>query len=248
MSYATNGSVRMTMKYDVNSAHIYYPMGATPPFVAVAVVPGFTAAESSIATWGPFLASWGIVTMTIGTSNPSTGAADTSVQPPVRADALMDALLTVKGENTRMASPLVGQLDLSRLAVSGWSMGGGGTLIDANTHPELRAAMGMCPWNPNGTYPMDTVPTLMFGGTADTLAGPPMPQNQYMSIPASTPKLLYIINGGSHFVANDPSGQGGNIGRFGLSWMKVYLECDLRFKQFLTVKPSDASDFLTTVM
>jgi dienelactone hydrolase len=248
-SYAANASVRMTNAYDVTSAHIYYPTNATPPFAAIDVVPGFTAAESSIANWGPFLASWGFVVMTFGTSNPSTGAPDTSVLPPVRADALIDALTTIKDENTRSGSPLVGKLDLNRLAVAGWSMGGGGTLIAANAHPELHAAMGLCAWNPNGTYPMDTVPTLMFGGTADGLAGPPMPQNQYMSIPATTPKELYVVNGGPHQVANDPAGQGGNIGRIGLSWMKVFLECDDRFKQFIVAgaKPSDASEFDTTV-
>jgi dienelactone hydrolase len=248
MQYAANASVRSTKAYDVTSAHITYPVGATPPFVAIAIVPGFTAAESSIANWAPFLASWGIVTMTIGTSNPTTGAPDTSVQPDVRGAALIDALTTIKGENTRSGSPLAGKLDLSRLGVAGWSMGGGGTLIDANTHPELKAVFAMCPWNPSGSYPNDTVPTLIFAGTADGLAGPPMPQNQYMSIPSTTPKLLYEVNGGSHFVSNDPAGQGGNIGRFGLSWLKTYLECDTRFKQFLPVKPSDAAEFDTSAL
>jgi dienelactone hydrolase len=245
-SYAANASVRATMAYDVTSAHIYYPMGATAPFTAVAIVPGFTAAESSIANWAPFFASYGIITMTIGTSNPSTGAADTSVQPPVREAALLDALTTIKGENTRSGGPLVGMVDTARLAVAGWSMGGGGTLLAANSTPSLEAAMAMCPWNPSTTYPMDTVATLMFGGTADTLAGAPMPDNQYNSIPMTTPKALYVINGGSHFVANDPT-TNANIARLGLSWMKVFLECDERFRPFIPVKPSDASEFMTTV-
>jgi dienelactone hydrolase len=237
----------MTNAYDVTSAHIYYPTGATPPFAAVDVVPGFTAAESSIANWAPFFASNGIVTMTIGTSNPTTGAPDTSVSPSVREAALLDALTTLKGENTRSGSPLMGKLNTARLAVSGWSMGGGGTLQAANDTPSLRAAMAMCPWNPTTTYPMDVVPTLMFGGTADGLAGPPMPDNQYNSIPASTPKALYVINGGSHLVANDPT-TNANIARLGLSWMKVFLECDTRYKQFIPVMPADASEFKTTVM
>jgi dienelactone hydrolase len=249
MSYAATSAVRATMAYDVNSAHIYYPTGATAPFTAVVIVPGFTAAESSIANWAPFLASRGIIVMTIGTSNPSTGASDTSVLPPVREAALLDALTTIKGENTRSGSPLVGQVDVNRLATSGWSMGGGGTLLAANSTPSLKATMAMCPWNPSGTYPMDTVPTLMFGGTNDGLAGAPMPDDQYDSIPTSTPKMLYVINGGTHFVANDPAGESGkyDIGRIGLSWMKVFLECDTRYKQFLT-KPTDASEFQTTVM
>ncbi len=257
MKYAADASVRATKAYDVTSAHIVYPVGATAPFASIAIVPGFVSPESAIADWAPFLASWGIVTMTIGTSNPSTGAADTSVLPPVRADALIDALTTIKGENTRSGSPLAGQLDLSRLAVAGWSMGGGGTLIAANAHPELKAVFAMEPWNPDGTYPKDTVPTLMFAGTSDGLAGPPMPENQYKSIPATTPKLLYEVQGGSHYVSTSPtnsttdmapdSQSTTNVARFGLSWLKVYLECDTRFHQFLTVKPSDSAEFESTV-
>jgi hypothetical protein len=40
----------------------------------------------------------------------------------------------------------------------------------------------------------------------------------------------------------------GNVARFGLSWLKVFMECDDRFRPFLLVKPSDASDFETTLM
>lgn len=250
MSYAANASVRSTKAYDVTSAHIYYPTGdAKPPFAALAIVPGFTAAESSIANWAPFLASRGIIVMTLGTSNPSTGAPDTSVQPPVREAALLDALTTIKGENTRSGSALVGKVDVNRMATSGWSMGGGGTMLAANSTPSLKASMAMCPWNPGASYSMMTVPSIQFGGTADTLAGAPMPDSQYNSIPMTTSKLLYVINGGTHFVANDPKGESGTyaIGRLGLSWMKVFLECDVRYKQFLTVKPSDASEFETTV-
>ncbi len=258
MTYAANASVRATMAYDVNSAHIVYPVGATPPYTSIAIVPGFTAAESSIADWAPFLASWGIVTMTFGTSNPMTGASDTSVLPPVRSDALVDALTTLKDENTRAGSPLNGKLDVTRMAVAGWSMGGGGTLLTTNAHPELKAVFAMEPWNPSTTYPKDTVPTLIFAGTSDGLAGPPMPQDQYMSIPATTPKILYEVTSGTHYVSTSPTNSGTDmapdttstptIARFGLSWLKVYLECDTRFRPFLLVKPSDAAEFDSTVM
>jgi dienelactone hydrolase len=259
-SYAANASVRSTMAYDVTSAHIYYPVGATAPFASIAIVPGFTAPESAIADWGPFLASWGIVVMTFGTSNPSTGAPDASVDQYVRGSALLDALTTITGENTRSGSPLAGQLDTFRLGVAGWSKGGGGTLIDANSTPSLKAVFAMEPWNVSttlqvGTYPNDTVPTLIFAGTSDGLAGPPMPQTQYSSIPTTTPSLLYEITNGTHYVSTSPtnsttdmapdSQSTANVARFGLSWLKVFLECDDRFRQFLKVQPSDATLFET---
>jgi dienelactone hydrolase len=258
MVYAADASVRMTDAYDVTSAHIYYPVGATPPYAALSIVPGFVSPESSIADWGPFLASWGFVVMTIGTSDPTTGASDTSVLPDVREAALLDALTTIKDENTRSGSPLNGQLDLTRLGVAGWSMGGGGTLMAANSTPWLKAVFAMEPWNPNVTYPMDTVPTLMFAGTSDGLAGPPMPQDQYQSIPSTTPKMLYEVTNGSHYVSTSPTNSTTDmapdsvstpsVARFGLSWLKVFMECDDRFRPFLLVKPSDAAEFDTTLM
>jgi dienelactone hydrolase len=253
----------MTDAYDVTSAHIYYPTNATAPFASIAIVPGWTAAESSIADWGPFLASWGFVVMTIGTSNPMTGAPDTSVDQNVRAAAVLDAITTLQDENTRSGSPLMGNLDLSRLGVAGWSKGGGGALIAANETPTLKAVFAMEPWNVTdsaaiGTYPMDTVPSLIFAGTSDGLAGPPMDTDQYTSIPSTTPKLLYEVQGGTHWVSTSPtnsttdmapdSQSTGNVARFGLSWLKVFLECDDRFRPFLLVMPSDASTYETTLM
>jgi dienelactone hydrolase len=257
MSYAANASVRMTDAYDVTSAHIYYPVGATPPFAAVSIVPGYVGAESSIADWGPFLASWGIVVMTIGTSNPSTGGSDTSVEPPVREAALLDALTTIKGEQTRSGSPLEGMLDINRLGVAGSQMGGGGALLAANSTSSLKAVIAMEPYGPSTTYPDDSVPTLIFAGGSDTLEGPPMPEDQYMSIPSTTPKLLYLIANGGAFAAASPTntttdlvdaGTTANVARFGLSWLKVFLECDERFRPFLLTKPGDAEEFDSTLM
>jgi dienelactone hydrolase len=221
-------------------ATVHYPDGAPPPYPIVTVVPGFVSPQSSIQTWGPFLASHGIVTMTIGTNS-------TADPPATRELALMDSLDSLAGENTRTGSPLVGKLDLTRKAVMGWSMGGGGTLLAANDHPELKAVVSMCAWNPGFQYTKDTVPTLMFAGTADTLAGG-QSQGFYTSIPAMTPKLLYEVNGGSHFVSNDPAGENKQIGLFGLSWLKVYLVGDDRYKQFLLVKPMNAATYTTNLM
>ena len=130
------------------------PVGAEPPYASIAIVPGFMSAESSIGNWGPFLASHGIVALTIGTNTLMD-------QPPARERALIDALETIKNENRRAGSPLNGKLDLSRLAVGGWSMGGGGTLNAIQAHPELKAGMAMCPWNPGVPYSRNRVPALM---------------------------------------------------------------------------------------
>jgi pimeloyl-ACP methyl ester carboxylesterase len=96
-------------------------------------------------------------------------------------------------------------------------------------------------------YTKITVPTLMFAGTADTLAGG-QSQGFYSSIPAMTPKELYEVNGGSHFVANDPAGENKQIGLMGLSWLEVFLVGDDRYRTFLKTKPMNAATFTNNLM
>jgi hypothetical protein len=212
----------------------------------VAICPGFTATQSSINTWGPFLASHGIVVMTIDTN--TTG--DSVVQ---RSTALMDALDCLKSENTRSGGPLMGKLDTGRMGLMGWSMGGGGTWIDANTHPELKTAItlaGHIITAPGGTGAIKTisVPTLMFAGQTDSaILGGGMSQPIYTQIPDSVPKMLYEISGLGHDAGNNPANNSKNVGLYGLSWQKVFLEGDQRYKQFLLVKGPNASDFRTNL-
>jgi dienelactone hydrolase len=223
------------------AATMYYPTGdAKPPFGCVTVVPGFTALQSSIRAWGPFLASHGIITMTIDTNT-------TSDPPQTRASALMDALMTCVAENTRMGSPIMGKVATDHLGVAGWSMGGGGTLIAAAANPTLKAATSFAAWGPTGGA-MNKVPVLMFEATADPLAAS-MSDSYYSSTPDSVPKMLFEVNGAGHDVANSPANSQGIIGLYGLSWWKVFMEGDMRYKQFLTAaKPSiTTSKFKTNV-
>ncbi len=223
---------------------LWYPTDAEPPFAAIAIVPGFVSPEGSIANWGPFLASHGIVVLTIGTN---TGGD----LPEVRSAALLAALDTIKAEHTRQGSPIEGKIDTGKLAVGGWSMGGGGTLLTITAHPELKAGLGICPWYMNAfAFAGNTVPVIMFAGTMDVLAGG-MSQGFYDAIPASTPKMLFEIAGADHFYANDPLNVANpftvQVGLYGLSWLKVFLEGDDRYRQFLLNPPQNASDFRTTV-
>jgi len=218
---------------------IHYPEGVAGKLPAVSVVPGFVSPQSSIKPWGPFLASHGIITMTIGTNS-------TSDQPPARAEALLDALETLRSENARAGSPLQGKVDTDRLGIMGWSMGGGGSLIAANKTPTLKAAISMCGWNPGGSYGQMKVPSLMFAATSDPLAGG-QSQGFYRSIPEQTPKLLFEVQGGSHNIANNPSSLSGKIGLFGLSWLKLHLSGDRRYQEFLVTKPAGLATFQTNV-
>jgi dienelactone hydrolase len=222
---------------------VYYPTDCPEPFPGVVAIPGFTEAQNAINQWGTFLASHGFVAMMVDTA--AGGIANTGVQPPARATGLWQAVQTLQAENARSGSPLAGKIDTGRIAVMGHSMGGGGTLIAANAHPELKAAIGLCPWNPGGTYPQDTVPSLIFAGTADILVAPSQATGEYQSIPATTPKCYSEFTGGTHFVSNTPLGAAATdkvVARFGLSWFKVHLAGDARYQQFLA-KDATNSNF-----
>jgi dienelactone hydrolase len=235
---------------DFGAATIYYPSDGETPLAMIVFCPGYLGTQAgappwSDSPWGPFMASHGIVFMLIDTNTPSDSVAQ-------RQAALLDALTSLKAENTRSASPLAGKLDSTRVSLMGWSMGGGGAWLNAKAHPELKSIVTIAGHNltAGGAEPDRgiTVPTLMFAGTADTsVLGLAMSQPVYEVIPDSTPKMLFEVQGAGHFDFNDPSFNDKATGRYALSWQKVFLEDDARYRKFLLVKGPKASDFRTTL-
>jgi hypothetical protein len=66
-----------------------------------------------------------------------------------------------------------------------------------------------------------------------------MSDSYYAAVSDEVPKMLFEVQGSSHNVANDPANHDGIIGRYGLSWWKVYMEGDMRYKKFLTAPKPD---------
>jgi dienelactone hydrolase len=230
---------------EYGGATIFYPTDAEAPFGMIVFCPGFLGTQASDAKWGPFFASHGIVFMNIDTNAPSDSVL-------ARQKAEMDALESLKAEQTREGSPLKGKLDLNRVSLMGWSMGSGGALLNGKKHPEIKAIVGLTNHSATagGAEPTRglTVPTLLLAGTGDTATlGLAMSQPVYEVIPDTTPKLLYEVVGATHFDFNDPAFLDGAPARFALSWEKVYLEGDTRYQQFLLDKGPKASDFRTNV-
>jgi pimeloyl-ACP methyl ester carboxylesterase len=126
------------------------------------------------------------------------------------------------------------RIDPTRLAVAGWSMGGGGALNAALRRPSLKAAIPFAPWEPNRNWSRVQVPTLVIGGEGDTIA--PEAQHAeafYTSI--SGEKAYMEINNGGHlfpFLENVPQGQ------FMVSWLKRWVDDDTRYEQFLCPGPA----------
>jgi dienelactone hydrolase len=228
---------------DYQGATIYYPTNATPPFMSIAIVPGFTALPSSVEAWGPFYASHGIVAIIIGTNSIFDF-------PEARALALIDALETMRQENFRNTSPLLSKLDIDKFAVSGWSMGGGGAQRAAVIDNTIRGVVALCPWLPDPSLNHES-PVLIFSGENDPTAPPAQHADlHYNATPNSTDKLLFEVANGNHSVANTPNGGDSAVGKIALSWLKLYVDEDDCYCPLLTdsllVNPPAASKVLSS--
>jgi dienelactone hydrolase len=215
---------------------IYYPTNTTEgPFAAIAVVPGYLSPQSSIQQWGPRLASWGFVAITIATNS-------TSDQPASRATQLVAALDQVVSYSNSTTHVIRGKVDPTRLGVAGWSMGGGGTLIALDRNPtKLKAGMGFAPWNSSTNFSGVNQPALLFACENDSTAPPASHAYPfYNSMPNTNDKAFAEVNGGSHSCANDPRNNSGRLGRYGVSWMKRFLDNDTRFTDFLCGAPHNS--------
>ncbi len=204
---------------------IYYPTDQSQgTFGAVAVSPGYTARQSSIAWLGPRLASQGFVVFTIDTNR-------TSDQPSSRGDQLRAALSYLTTQSSVRT-----RVDASRLAVMGHSMGGGGALEAAKDDPSLQAAIPLTPWNIDKTWPEITTPTLVIGAQNDSVASVRSHAEPfYESIPAGTPKTYLELRGASHYA---PNASNTTIARNSIAWLKRFVDDDTRYTQFVCPPPS----------
>jgi hypothetical protein len=84
-----------------------------------------------------------------------------------------------------------------------------------------------------------------MAGSADPaiLGGGDQSQQVFDVIADDIPKMLYEIQGEGHFSWGTPRTNNGAVGRYALSWQKVFLEGDERFLQFLLEEGPRASDF-----
>jgi dienelactone hydrolase len=204
---------------------VYYPTSTSAgTFGAVAVSPGFTASQSSVAWYGPRLASQGFVVITIDTLSVYD-------QPASRGTQLLAAL-----DYLTRTSSVRTRIDATRLGVMGHSMGGGGSLSASRTRPQLQASIPLAPYHSTKNWSSNTVPTLIIGSENDTVA--PVASHSepfYTSLPSSSEKAYLELNNASH---SAPTSANVTVAKYSISWLKRFIDNDTRYEQFLCPAPS----------
>jgi dienelactone hydrolase len=203
------------------AAQIHVPKQAgTYPLVAA--IPGFVSAQGTIRGFSKRLATHGFVTISISTN--------TLVDfPTARANQLLASLKA----GLASSGAAKGKIDGSSMAVSGWSMGGGGTLEAINKTPNLKAGVAWAPWDLSpAAFRTIKVPSFIVGASADIIA--PVSGHSkkfYDAIPATTPKVLAVLDGNGHFfplITPEPAAYSY------VAWNKKYTAGDNNYGQFLT--------------
>jgi len=229
---------------DYAGANIYYPTNSTGPLSSIVLAPGFMNFESTLQNWGPFLSAHGIVTMTIGTNY----LTDTPTQ---RQAALLDAIVTLKAEHTRLGSPLYNSLDINNIAVGGFSMGGGGAQLAAVSDPTIKAVIALYPYLSNvSEATLDhSIPLLIISGELDFIANPNSHANiHYTLTPESTPKQLYEVQNAGHDPLIGPYAGSGEVGSKVICWLQVFLTNNHCYCPPLLNIPASASAFTHNIV
>jgi dienelactone hydrolase len=221
------------------SLTVFYPTNASGPFVVVMISPGLTEVLQYLQPWAQRFASWGYVAVFVEANDTNNDSEAT------RADGMWAAIAAIKGENTRSGSPLAGKLS-SCIVTSGHSLGGGASISIANAHPtDVAAALAFNPYDPTTNFSAIVAPTLILTGQSDTTAPPAQHGRRHYDSMSSTILKQYVeIANGAHTSAITPA----TIpGPYAVSWLKVTVDGDARYRPFLAKAASGLSDFATTL-
>jgi predicted dienelactone hydrolase len=206
------------------AATIYYPTSTVEgTYGGVAIVPGFTGTQASVAWLGPRLASNGFVVITLDTNSPYD-------QPAARGAQLLAALDYLTG-----SSPVRSSVDPNRLAVMGHSMGGGGALEAAKARPTIKATVPLSPWDLDRTWPEILSPTLIVGAEKDTTAPVVSHARAFYAGMTNVPEKVYLeLNEARHSTVTAPNA---DVARSSISWLKRFVDGDTRYSPFICPGP-----------
>ena len=246
---------------DYRDGVVYYPIDGEAPYKSIVLTPGFGGGSSEMSSWAEFYASHGFIAMRIG---PNDEINDSHEQ---RGEGLIDAIESIKQENSRLSSPLYGLIDMDSFSVSGYSMGGGASHNAAMIDGSLKAVISLnptvlmedCDLCPGEDFDgviyciclvpeliAHSVPSLIFAGEVEvnelSAYEGMLGQDIYTNMPESTDKIMFEGANSGHGFAAYPSGE---VSSYALNWLKLQVLDDVSVCESLLEYPSTASQYLT---
>lgn len=230
-----------------SSARVSYPCGLSKAaYPSTTLTGGYTNTKEQMYWLADHLTSHGYIVITL-TPNNIYGT------PPVWQTAHKAGITKLKAETARSSAPIYTKVNLSKLSIAGFSMGGGGALLAAaDLKSEIKTAIPLAPYlgfsSPN--YASISAKTLIQAGANDTVAYPSTIASYYQSLPTGISRALTTFRGASHLAWIN----GGNAtlqARFKTlitAWMKVYLDEDSAYFTYLDGAEHDrqlAEDWFT---
>ena len=230
------------------SARVSYPCGLkNANYPATTLTGGFINTKDQMYWLADHLTSQGFIVITMTPTN-ILGT------PPIWATAHKAGITTLKNEMSRSSSPIRGKVDLSKLGIMGFSMGGGGALLAAaDLKTQIKTAVPLAPFltrAPN--YSDITAKTFVMAGASDTTANSSSVASYYQTLPTAITRALATYRGATHL---DWIGSGNKTRQVRFktmitSWLKVHLVGDSAYATYLDVdgvehKKQIAADWYT---
>ena len=175
------------------SAEMFYPCDLSAgPFPATTLTGGWTNTKEDMYWLAEHLTTHGYVVLAITPTN-------IYGQPPVWERAHKAGFEQLESQNSAFLSPLRGKIDLSKRAITGFSMGGGGALLAQEDIDDEVAIIALAPWLGDHVVNYDAinVPTLMLGSEFDELAY--YVEDFYSELPTDIERGLAMYAGASHY-------------------------------------------------
>jgi predicted dienelactone hydrolase len=191
-----NGSTfAATVHYPGTSTAVGAPVDASAgPYPIIAFGHGFLSPVTLYASTGAHLASWGFIVIL-----PQTQGGFLPSHSALAAD-LVSSLDWLDAEGDAASSPWFGAVDGDRRGAMGHSMGGGCSLLAAQSDPRIRAVIPMAAadTNPSSVAASAGVRTAtrLVVGSQDTIVPPATANPMYANLRG--PSQLVSITGGSH--------------------------------------------------
>lgn len=237
--------------YDTNlessaydSAFIAYPCETSDgPFPALTFTGGITNVKEQVTWLADHVVTYGFILIVMTPTN------NLSTNTNVWKKAMLGGLEMLESENQRRSSPIYNLVDMNRLAIMGFSMGGGGTLKAANAvGKKIKTALSLAPHeapvNPS-MYTKISVPTVVTTGTRDSIC----PRDSVLAIfdclPNDTERLFVNFTNAHHVDWMDVLGDETTHDRFKtfiVSWLKYYLEGDASYATYLSGQMHNRQD------